>query len=83
MFLQTTVIDKPIPALFENASIGNPITTAQNWRSMSRTYLLFVNLFTTTMNATYNFLITQKKKKNSSFEYWESYIIFELLTAGL
>ena len=27
-FLQTAVIDKPVPALFENAGIGNPITAA-------------------------------------------------------
>ena len=31
-FLQTTIIDKPVPALFENAGIGNPITAAQNRR---------------------------------------------------
>ena len=29
---KTTVIEKPILALFETASIGNPITTAQNRR---------------------------------------------------
>jgi len=31
-FLQTVVIDKLVPALFENASIRNPITVAQNQR---------------------------------------------------
>ena len=29
-FLRTAVIDKPIPAFFENAGIGNSITAAQN-----------------------------------------------------
>ena len=29
-FLRTTVIDKPVPAFFENTSIGNPIIAAQN-----------------------------------------------------
>ena len=27
-FLRTAVIDKPVPAFFENAGIGNPITAA-------------------------------------------------------
>ena len=35
-FLQTSVIDKPVPALFENASIRNPITMAQNQRFTKR-----------------------------------------------
>ena len=35
-FLQIAVIDKPVPAFFENASIGNPITTAQNQRFTKR-----------------------------------------------
>ena len=35
-FLRTTVIDKPIRAFFENASIGNPITAAQNQRFTKR-----------------------------------------------
>jgi len=30
--LKITVINKPIPALFETTSIGNPITATQNWR---------------------------------------------------
>ena len=30
--LKTAVIEKPVPTLFEIASIGNPITAAQNWR---------------------------------------------------
>ena len=29
-FLQTAVIDKLVPVLFENARIGNPIMAAQN-----------------------------------------------------
>ena len=32
MFLQIVVIDKLVPALFENVGIGNPIMAAQNWR---------------------------------------------------
>ena len=35
-FLQTAIIDKPIPALLENAGIGNPITAAQNQRFTKR-----------------------------------------------
>ena len=35
-FLRTAVIDKPIPAFFENAGIGNPITAAQNQRFKKR-----------------------------------------------
>ena len=35
-FLQTAVIDKPVPALFENAGIGNPITATQNRRFTKR-----------------------------------------------
>ena len=35
-FLQTAVIDKPVPALFENTGIGNPITAAQNRRFTKR-----------------------------------------------
>ena len=35
-FLQTAVIDKSVPALFENAGIGNPITTVQNQRFIKR-----------------------------------------------
>ena len=31
-FLRTAIIDKPVPAFFENAGIGNPITMAQNQR---------------------------------------------------
>ena len=27
-FLRTAVIDKPVPAFFENAGVGNPITAA-------------------------------------------------------
>ena len=35
-FLRTAVIDKPVPAFFENAGIGNPITAAQNQRFKKR-----------------------------------------------
>ena len=35
-FLRTAVIDKPIPAFFENAGIGNPITATQNQRFKKR-----------------------------------------------
>ena len=32
MLLKIAVINKPVPELFETASIGNPITPAQNRR---------------------------------------------------
>ena len=35
-FLRTAVINKPVPAFFENAGIGNPITAAQNQRFKKR-----------------------------------------------
>ena len=35
-FLQTAVIDKLVPALFENTGIGNPITAAENRRFIKR-----------------------------------------------
>ena len=35
-FLRTAVIDKLVPAFFENAGIGNPITAAQNQRFKKR-----------------------------------------------
>jgi len=34
--LKTTVIEKSLPALFETAGIGNPITIAQNRRFINR-----------------------------------------------
>ena len=34
--LQTAVIDKPVPALFENTGIGNPITAVENRRFIKR-----------------------------------------------
>ena len=34
--LQTAVIDKSVPTLFENAGIGNPIMAAQNQRFIKR-----------------------------------------------
>ena len=36
-FLQTAVIDKPVPVLFENTGIENPIMVAQNWHLQSAT----------------------------------------------
>ena len=35
-FLQTAIIDKSVPALFQNAGIGNPIMAAQNQRFIKR-----------------------------------------------
>ena len=60
MFLQTTVIDKFVPALFENAGIGDPITAAQNQRFIKRCNRRLIAAFL--KNAGIGLLISLRRK---------------------